>query len=851
MTEQQAIIPIPLEEELASSFGRYAQYTILERAIPDVRDGLKPVQRRIIYAMYRAKNLSDRPFRKSAKTVGDVMGNYHPHGDQSIYQAMVRMVQAWKMRLPLIDGHGNFGSMDDDPPAAMRYTEARLAASAEALMEDIDSDTVPFRPTFDDSSVEPAVLPAAIPNLLVNGTSGLSAGFATEIPPHNLGEVIDALVALIDNPEASIRDLRKQIKGPDFPTGGLIVGEDGLAGAYDTGRGRIHLRARCDIVPAKGKQKPQIVVSEIPFGVVKSTLVSQLEQLVADGAVRGVSDVRDESDRNGLRIVVDLEKNADAEGVLNFYLRKTQLQVTYNFNVIAIAERRPVRHSLLSLLRYFLEHRREVVTRRSRYSLERAEKRLHEVEGLIRAIDILDEIIATIRASKDKANARDNLVERFGFSEVQAEAILVLRLHRLTSLEITSLTEEASTLHQLIQELREVLDNPEKLWKLIRRELKSIKRQFATPRRTEIVDETPELKVALEVTVPPQHVIVSLTNEGYIKRCHPRAEQDPTKAGVRPGDYLTAWFRSHSQHRLLVFSDQGSCYNLPVHTIPEAKWNAPGQALINLLPMNKEERIVAALSVAPDMADDAALTLVTRDGSIKRTLVSEYLSSRSAGLVAIKLSDGDALVAVLPPADETSGEPFAEVLLVTRDGMSIRFELDEVRVMGRPAGGVVGIRLKNDDRVVAALGLTPALQGRIAVFTPSGRCKATELAEYERQRRGGRGITTIRKLSRGTPPICAAIVVLDGSKLIVQTSGNEPSELEAEKIPKTRRDGNTFTVAPPSGGQQLACVMLDLRATPDNGVADGAPEGEPNGSSADASSEGEANASSADASCDD
>lgn len=798
--------PITLEDELSSSFGRYAQYTILMRALPDVRDGLKPVQRRIIYAMGRSGNTPDKPYRKCAKTVGDVMGNFHPHGDKSIYDALVRMVQAWKLRIPLVDGHGNFGSMDDDPAAAMRYTESRLAKPAMALLNDIDHDTVPFRPTFDDSGSEPVVLPAAFPNLLVNGASGVSAGFATEIPPHNLGELVDALLGMIKNPEISLAEVRRHVIGPDFPTGGIVMGEEGLVSAYERGQGRIYVRARAEVGETT-KKKPQIIINEIPYGVVKSVLVAQMEQLRLDGHVRGVSDVRDESDRDGLRIVIELERSADADGVLNFFYRKTNLQVSYNFNMIAIADRRPLRLGLLELLRHFLAHRREVVLRRSQFSLERAEKRLHEVEGLIRAIDILDEIIALIRASSNKQNARDNLMEHFGFSEVQAEAILVLRLHRLTNLEIKELTEEAAVLHQLINQLRDILLNESTLQNVISAELRSAKRAFGTPRRSEIVGTAPELTVALEVTVPAQRVVVALTAEGYIKRCHPRSEQEPTKLGLRPGDYLRFWMASNTTHRLLLFSNLGRCFNLKAHEIPEAKWAVTGVALINMVPIEKNERIVAALSVE-EMETDGNLLLVTQRGMIKRTQLSDFATNRTAGVVALKLNEGDQLLRVLDARD------LQELLLMTRMGQAIRFAMEECRVMGRSAAGVLGMRMSVGDRVVSAIGLGPNAEGHVALFTASGKAKQTILSEYEVQHRAGKGQRSIHRLKSGSHHVIDALFLTETAQLLLQTPSNQPSLLLSSDIPKSARDGRPYTVFVPHGGDSVVAVLHDLRYDP-------------------------------------
>ncbi|MCC2686104.1 MAG: topoisomerase subunit, Gram-positive/DNA gyrase, subunit, partial [Paenibacillaceae bacterium] len=531
MSVQEQFLPAFLEEVVGERFGRYSKYIIQDRAIPDVRDGLKPVQRRILYAMHEAGNSPDKPYRKSAKAVGDVMGNYHPHGDSSIYEGMVRMAQPWKMGHVLIDGHGNWGSIDDDPAAAMRYTEARLSEIATELLRDIDKRTVPFRDNFDNTAKEPVVLPSRFPNLLVNGVSGISSGFATEIPPHNLRETIDACIAVMEKPEMTLEQLMGIMKGPDFPTGGIIMGEEGIREAYRTGRGRIYVRGKTAIEDQRGGRK-QIVVTEIPYQVVKSRLVTAMELLRIERKVEGIAEVRDESGREGLRIVVELKKDADADGILAYLLKKTDLQVAYNFNMVAIVNKAPQQLGVKEMLQAYIAHQKEVVTKRTQYELEKAEDRAHVVEGLVKALNILDEVIATIKASKNRQDAQKNLVEQFGFTDRQADAILILQLYRLTNLEITSLTKELQELERTIRDLKAILASEVKLAGVIKRELEEIRRKYGIDRRSEIQGEVEELKVNLEVLVTPEDVLVSLSDEGYIKRT---SQLSYTRSGGEPG----------------------------------------------------------------------------------------------------------------------------------------------------------------------------------------------------------------------------------------------------------------------------------------------------------------------------
>lgn len=734
----EQFLPAFLEEVVGDRFGRYSKYIIQDRAIPDVRDGLKPVQRRILYAMYEAGNTPDKPYRKSAKTVGDVMGNYHPHGDASIYEGMVRMAQPWKMGHTLIDGHGNWGSLDDDPAAAMRYTEARLSPIAMELLRDIDKRTVPFKDNFDNTAKEPVVLPSRFPNLLVNGVSGISSGFATEIPPHNLREVIDACVAVMDDPDITLEKLLGIVKGPDFPTGGIIMGEGGIREAYATGRGRIYIRAKTEIEELRGGRK-QIVITEIPYQVVKSRLVTAMETIRLEKKVDGIAEVRDESGRNGLRIVVELKKDADAEGILAYLLKKTDLQITYNFNMVAIVNKAPRQLGLKEMLTAYIEHQKEVVTGRTRHELEKAEDRAHVLEGLVKALSILDDVIATIKASKNRQDAQQNLVAKFGFTERQADAILTLQLYRLTNLEITQLTKELRETEKRIAYLKSILASEKKLLGVIKDELTEIRDTYGVDRRSDIRGEVEELKVGLEVMVASEDVLVTLSQEGYIKRTSllsfTRSGGDIVSSGVKEGDIVRHVLDVNTLDQLLLFTRKGSYFLLPVHQIPEFKWKDTGTALVNVVPLAKDDGIVGIVPVRDFGREDLSLLFVTKRGQVKRTPLAEYQTTRTGPIAAVRLADGDEVVQVLSSAGTQ------QVMLITKLGMSIRFEESEVSAMGRVAAGVRGIQLKEGDEVAAAL-LVEGDEGEVLVVTDLGWAKRSLLFDYPVQGRGGRGLTT-------------------------------------------------------------------------------------------------------------
>jgi topoisomerase-4 subunit A len=797
------IADVPFQTELGASFGRYAQKVILDRAIPDVRDGLKPVQRRIIYAMHEAGNTHDKPYRKSAKTVGDVMGNYHPHGDSAIYEALVRMAQPWKMRYPLIDGHGNFGSMDDDPAAAMRYTEARLSALAAELMRDIDKDTVAWKPNFDEKELEPVVLPAGFLNLLINGSSGVSAGFATDIPSHNLGEVINATVARLDDPEIGLERLMRLLPGPDFPTGGILMGADGLREAYETGRGKVVLRGRHTIETLKdGRQL--LVFNEIPYNVIKAELVRQIDEMRLAREVIGMNDVRDESDRNGLRFVIELAKGADADGVLAYLFKKSDLQINYHFNMVSIARNTPVQLGLVAILDAFIAHRRRVVLRRSAHDLARREKRLHEVEGLIRAVDILDEVIATIRRSKDRGDARNNLVV-MGFSEVQADAILELRLHRLTNLELLDLRGEAAELSKTIDALRKILNEPAERDRVVRLELIAIRDRFADPRRTTIEAEVAKLDVDVKVTVKDQDVVIGVTRAGWIKQSSLAsftATGGTRKAsGVRPGDRMLSLIHTRTTHHLLAFSHTGQCYPIPVHQVPEARWADVGTALVNVCGISRDEELVDILARA-DFPENRYLLFITRDGLVKMTALSEFASSRSSGLLAMKIGEGDALARVV----ETDGK--GELLLMTEDGQGIRFDLEEVSVQGRAARGVTAMKVETGDRIVDAVLFPPSDTAEVVVVTRAGRAKRTPLEQFPKQKRGGKGVRFIVQRIQNKH-LCTALMVAEpGMRLsIVDALGHEQM-LPLAEVVEGRRDGNAMPLPGLPDSTSIATVEL-------------------------------------------
>src|SRR5579875_293085 len=777
MSTSEKFRDLPLEDVLGDRFGRYSKYIIQDRALPDARDGLKPVQRRILYAMHVEGNTHDKGFRKAAKTVGNVIGNYHPHGDSSVYEAMVRMSQDWKLRNVMIEMHGNNGSVDGDPPAAMRYTEARLSAISAELLRDIEKQTVDFIPNFDDTTKEPTVLPAMFPNLLVNGSTGISAGYATEIPPHHLGEVIDGVIMKMDRPNVTVDELMTVIKGPDFPTGGIIQGIAGIKKAYETGKGKIIIRGKAEIEEIRGGRQ-QIVITEIPYEVNKANLVKKMDEYRLDRKVEGISEIRDDTDRTGLRIVIELKKDADAEGVLNFLYKNTDLQVAYNFNMVAIHHKRPKQMGLRELLDAYIEHQKDVVTRRTEFELNKAKERQHIVEGLIKALSILDEVIATIRASKDKRDAKDNLIAKFNFTEPQAEAIVSLQLYRLTNTDITALRNEAEELAKKIEEWTSILASEKKLISVIKKELKEMKKRFADERRSKIEAEIEELKINLEVMVPSEDVIVTVTKQGYVKRTSQRsfAASNGQDLAMKESDRLLAQLDMNTKDVLLLFTNKGNYLYCPVHELPDIRWKDIGQHIANLVPIDRDEEIIEAVPVN-DFASDLFLTFITKNGMVKKTELKQYQAQRySKPLVGINLKEDDRVVDV----HVTDGTK--EVFLITHKGYALWFDEEEISIVGIRAAGVKGINLKEDDFVISGQILTPDSQDSIVIATQRGAVKRVKLSEFEKASRAKRGVVILRELKANPHRIAGFVTAKEEDHVFVQTDKGFIEELKAGEI---------------------------------------------------------------------
>lgn len=785
MTQSEKFQDLLLEEVIGDRFGRYSKYIIQDRALPDARDGLKPVQRRILYAMFMEGNAHDKPFRKSAKTVGNVIGNYHPHGDSSVYEAMVRMSQDWKARHMLIEMHGNNGSVDGDPPAAMRYTEARLSTIAAEMLRDIQKETVDFVPNFDDQDMEPTVLPSRFPNLLVNGSTGISAGYATDIPPHNLKEVLDAVLMRMKKPNVTVEELMTVIKGPDFPTGGVIQGIDGIKKAYETGRGKIIVRAKSEIESLKGS-KEQIVITEIPYEVNKANLVKKMDEMRLDKRLEGIAEVRDESDRSGLRIVVELKKDVSGEPILKYLLKNTDLQVTYNFNMIAIYNRRPTMMSLPLLLDAYIAHQKEVVTRRSKFDLKKAKDRLHIVEGLMKALSILDEVIATIRASKDKKDAKSNLQQRFAFTEVQAEAIVSLQLYRLTNTDITELREEQAELEKKIIELQSILDSDAKLIKVLQKELEEVKKRFAEPRRSLIQEEIEEIKLDMEVLIPSEDVVVTVTQDGYIKRTSIRSynASNGKDFAIKESDHLLYESTLNTQQHLLLFTDKGHYIFQPVHELPDIRWKDLGQHISSIVPLDANEKIINACGVADFKVDQYVLT-ITKNGQIKRTALAEFFVQRYTKplkMMNVKKDDVVIFAGIV--------EPSVEVYLTTYCSYAIRFELDEIQVTGIKTAGVKAMNLKDGDFIQAANVIPKHHKGKVMIVTQRGAVKKMALDEVELGNRALRGVLTLRELKKNPHRICAVVYVEEGEGILITTEKGVQEELREDQYRLADRFSN-------------------------------------------------------------
>lgn len=680
-----------LEEIMSLRFAAYAKEIIQDRAIPDVRDGLKPVQRRILYAMYKAGNTAEKGYIKCAATVGDVLGKFHPHGDSSVYDAMVRMSQWWKQNHILVDIHGNNGSMDGDGPAAYRYTEARLAKISGELLKDLDKSTVSWAPNFDDRFLEPTVLPAKFPNLLVNGTSGISAGYATNIPPHNLGEIIDATIKRIDSPNCYLETILEIVKGPDFPTGGIAFGKEGIIDAFKTGRGRVIVQAKYEFVKEKGKE--QIIITEIPFEVNKQACVAKIEGLRIDKKVEGISEVRDETDRTGIRIAIDLKANANKDVIMKYLLKNTDLQISYNYNCVAIVNRTPKTLGILEILDAYIAHKREVITKRTEFDLAYYTKNYNIATGLIKAISILDEVIALIRASKNKSDAKVNLVNKYKFTEEQAEAIVTLQLYRLTNTDIVVLEEECEKLKNLIEECNKILNNETELKNVMKSELREIKKNYAVPRKTEIRDEIVDIKVDAKEMIPDEKVIVVVTNEGYVKRVSQKSfKTSDEETTLKPGDFVTGRFLASTKDSLLLFTNLGNYLFVPIHIIPETKWKDLGKHISNTIMIKEQEKIIASL-VLKDKNKN--VTLFTKNGLTKQVPLKDFEVTRySKPMTAIKLKENDELINA-----DISKE---EVLFVTSNGLCLRFNTNEIPIVGSKASGVKGINLKDDYCIYAS-----------------------------------------------------------------------------------------------------------------------------------------------------
>ncbi|MEH7328135.1 DNA gyrase subunit A [Priestia megaterium] len=806
MTQTERFLDLPLEDVLGDRFGRYSKYIIQERALPDARDGLKPVQRRILYAMHVDGNTAEKGFRKSAKTVGNVIGNYHPHGDSSVYEAMVRMSQEWKVRNVLIEMHGNNGSIDGDPPAAMRYTEARLSSIAAELLRDIDKQTVEFVSNFDDTSSEPTVLPAMFPNLLVNGSTGISAGYATELPPHHLGEVIDATIMRIDKPTCTIEELMTAIQGPDFPTGGIIQGVDGIKKAYETGKGKIIIRGKTEVESIRGG-KQQIVITEIPFEVNKANLVKKMDELRLDKKVEGISEVRDETDRTGLRIVVELKKDANAQGVLHYLYKNTDLQVPYNFNMVAIAKKRPKLMSLANILDAYIDHQREVVTNRSKYELQKAREREHIVAGLIKALSILDEVIATIRASKDKRDAKNNLIAKYEFTEPQAEAIVSLQLYRLTNTDITALQAEAEELGAKINELEEILHSEKKLFNVIKKELRRVKKQYSTERRSKIEAEIEEIKINLEVMVPSEEVMVTVTKDGYVKRTSLRsyAASNGQDFGMKDTDRILAKYEINTTETLLIFTNKGNYLYMPVHELPDIRWKDMGQHIMNIVPIDKEEQIVRAIPVK-EFKENQYLLFFTKNGMVKKSELLQYKAQRySKALVAVNLKGDDEVIDVY----QTDGKK--QVFIATRSGYGLRFREEEINIVGTRASGVKGINLKDDDYVVSGVIFDEdeALSTELFIATQRGAVKKTKITEFEESARAKRGLVMVRELKSNPHQIAKVKAISKEHYMIVESSKGQIEQVDPSTMRASDRYSNGSFVLDQSEAGNLVDVWLE------------------------------------------
>ena len=767
----EKIFDYTLEDIMGERFGSYSKYIIQERAIPDARDGLKPVQRRILYSMHKEKNTYDKGYRKSAKTVGDVIGNYHPHGDTSIYDAMVRMSQPWKTRLPYIDMHGNNGSIDGDSPAAYRYTEARLSKISNEMLRDIDKDTVEFAPNFDDTTLEPTVLPARFPALLVYGAMGISAGYATNIPPHNLGEVIDATIHRIDNPNCSLDTLMKYVKGPDFPTGGIIEGIDGIRSAYQTGRGKIVVKCRYTIEESKSGKS--IIITEIPFEVNKALMVKKIDDIRIDKKIDGISEVRDESAAD-VRVVIDLKKNANVDLIINYLLKNTDMQINYNFNMVAIVNKRPKLLGLAQCLDAFIAHQKEVVRRRTEFDLAHAKARYHIVEGLIKCISILDEVIRCIRESKNKSDAKENLVKEFEFTMEQAEAIVTLQLYRLTNTDVVALEEEMANLEKIINGLTAILGSEDVMKSVMKKDLRDVKKDYPTERLTDIKEEITEIKIDTSAMIPREDCVVMVTRDGYVKRTSFRSytASNPEDITIKENDYILGIYEMNTIDTLLVFTTHGNYLHIPVHILPDLKWKDMPKHVSNVIETSPEESVVSAIPVT-SFDTDKNVVIATRNGMIKRSKLSEFKLSRySKPTSCMKLKDDDLVVDSFVEEENT-------LFITTDSGYGLSFLVDEVPIVGVKAAGVKAMKLK-DDHVVSINQFNPVKDEFISIITDKGTGKRVHLSEFELSTRARRGLLVLREVKSN--PYHVIRTFITDSKNYIGIKNGEISTLKLTEL---------------------------------------------------------------------
>jgi DNA gyrase subunit A len=761
----ERILPVNLEDEMRSSYLDYSMSVIVSRALPDVRDGLKPVHRRILYAMYELGLVPNRPYKKSARLVGEVLGKFHPHGDSSVYDAMVRLAQEWSMRYPLVDGQGNFGSIDGDPPAAMRYTETKLASLSMEMLRDIDKDTVDFRPNFDDSLQEPSVLPTSLPTLLVNGAGGIAVGMATNIPPHNLREIIDGLQVMIKNPDVTIPELMEHVKAPDFPTGGIIYGYEGVKDAFLTGRGRVVVRAKASVEATKTKET--IIITELPYQVSKASLIEKIADLVRAKVLEDISDVRDESDRDGLRIVIELKRDATPMVVLNNLYKHTQLQTTFGVIMLALVEGRPRVLNLKQMMEEFLKHRNEVIVRRTRFELDAAEKRAHILEGFIIALDNIDAVIKTIKESKDTPTASINLQQRFGLSEIQAKAILEMRLQRLTGLERDKIQQEYREIIQLIERLRAILASKELQMQIISDELAGLRAKYGDDRRTEIVHDARDF--TLEDMIANEEMIVTISHKGFIKRTavtnyrrQHKGGRGASGAGTYEDDYVEQVFRAATHHYLLFFTDRGRVFRVKVYDLPEASRNAKGRSLANVIEKASDEQVTATLTVK-EFPENMYIFMATENGTVKKTLLSEFESVRANGKIAITLNDTDRLIA----ARITDGSN--DIIIGSNAGLACRFRESDVRAMGRTAAGVIGMQLADTDRIISMVAIKRP-DSQVIVVGQNGYGKRTNYEDFRLTKRGAKGVISMN-ITDKTGEVVSIMEVQDSDDLVVMTTG--------------------------------------------------------------------------------